>query len=202
MIDFRVDVPEYKGDTIRIEKFEVSQERAELYNLQLYYDGGPSRNVRAGTYTRLYVGDELMMSDTPAEIRENIVPIPFAKGEVLVNGLGLGVTVNGLLMRAEVDHVIVIELNPEVVQHVGGHYLAKYGSDRLTICNDDAFTWKSPKRAFYDYVYHDIWPLLSTANLPEYSKLLRRYGHKCFRQSAWMLDWLRREQRREKRYAY
>ena len=56
---------------------------------------------------------------------------------------------------------------------------------RVTIINADAFEWKPPKDQRYDVVWHDIWDNICGDNLPEMTKLHRKYGKKTDWQGSW-----------------
>ena len=49
---------------------------------------------------------------------------------------------------------------------------------RIKIINEDAFEFKPPKDKRYDFVWHDIWDDICTDNLPEMTKLHRKYVKK------------------------
>lgn len=181
-MDYQVNLPEGQIGKWKVEKFTVTPEDEELERMRAFSNGG--RFVRAGTYTQLMRGETLVMSDTPDEIRDHREPIYKAVGHCLVNGLGLGVVVNAMLKRQQVEHVTVIEIAPEVIQLVGQHYLAIYG-DRLQIICSDALTWTPPKGTRYNVVWHDIWDTICADNLPEMHKLHRRYGRYADWQGSW-----------------
>jgi len=96
-----------------------------------------------------------MMFDTPDEVADLLGVFHHAKGRCLVNGLGLGVVVNGLLVKPEITYVTVVENNPDVVELVGGHWLEKYG-DRLSIVIDNALTYRPPVNTHFGYVRNEI----------------------------------------------
>ena len=124
------------------------------------------------------------MSDTPSEIRDHMEPILVAKGNVLIAGLGIGMVLQACLEKPEVKHVTVIELSPEVIELVGGHYKAKYG-DRLTIIQADIMEWKPPKGERWDVFWADIWDNKCGDNTDEMTKLNRRYGRRTDWKACW-----------------
>jgi len=140
------------------------------------------------------------MSDTPAEARDLSPFVWRAKGNVLINGLGLGLLVQRLGNRPEVGHITVIEKSEDVLRLVRAHYEAMFG-DRLTIIHGDAYEWQPPKGVRYNAVYHDIWDNLCVDNLPGMSRLKRKYGRRTDFQMCWGEAFCRREQRREARFA-
>lgn len=128
------------------------------------------------------------MTDTPAEIRDLYPLRRMATGQVLINGLGLGVAVEMCLSKPEVEHVTVIEISQEVIQLVGS-YLKLIHGDRLTVIHADAFEYKHPKGVRYNAVWHDIWDSICADNLPEMHRLHRKYG----RRTDWQGSWCRYE---------
>ena len=182
---FKVNVPEGKVGNWEIKRFEVSKREAKFSQLRAILNPlRGDRSVEVGMYTRLTCNGTVVMSDTPAEIRDHLAPIRCAKGKVLINGLGLGVLLNAVLQKPEVEEVIVIELSPEVIELVGDHYIKK-ANGRLTIIQADALTWKPPKGVRYQMVWHDIWDAICADNLPEIHQLHRRYGRRCDWQWSW-----------------
>jgi len=187
-----VDVPEGQSGSYRIERFEVTDEDAKRERFRSIIAFGARRiSVPPGQYTRLIntaTFDRLVMSDTPAEIGDHLGAINRAKGQVLINGLGLGLVVQAVLQKPEVEHVTVIEISPDVIALVGDHYQERFG-DRLEIIEADALAWQPPKGMRYDVVWHDIWDNICSDNLPEMHKLHRKYG----RRADWQGSWCRAE---------
>ncbi|GAI86930.1 unnamed protein product, partial [marine sediment metagenome] len=137
-------------------------------------------------------------SDTPAEIRDHLEVIRQAKGQVLLNGLGLGLVLRACLLKPEVDHVTVIEIAPEVIALVVPHLREQFG-DKFTIHAADALTWKAPVNSRWNVVWHDIFDAICTDNLPIMTRLKRRYGRRCDWQRCWAEDEHRRQKRSNQR---
>ena len=199
---YKVDIPEGQSGNWHIERFEVSEEAASLERLRSAFNPGRRMPVPVGQYTRLmYEAPNrmrtLVMSDTPAEISDHLEPIYRAKGQVLVNGLGLGVVVKAMLEKPEVKSLTVIEFSPDVIALVGDYYVAQYG-DRLEIVNADAFTWQPPRGVRYTIVWHDIWNHICSDNLPEMHRLHRKYG----RRTDWQGSWCRAECEYQRGFGY
>jgi len=113
----KITVPEgVKGDVV-IGRFSVDDQMSDMSRI---IDG--SRYVKPGDYTRLEIGDAVVMSDTQAERRDHIDPVREARGRCLVAGLGLGVVVQAMLLKWEVDHVTIVEKNQDVIDLVAPHY--------------------------------------------------------------------------------
>ena len=133
----KLDVPEGSSGDWTVDRFAVDK----LGSMMTMFGSDPWRGVPEGVYTRLTHRGKVIMSDTPAEVREHF----FLSGQTgigLMNGLGLGVGIE-LAMRT-CDHLFAIELSYDVIQLVGPHYWARY-PDRLTIIHCDAFAYQPPR---------------------------------------------------------
>jgi hypothetical protein len=187
MMGYRVDVPEGTDGGWRVQRFTVSEKDAELERLRSAFHMG--RGVcRPGTFTALYRGNTLVMSDTPDEIRDHLWAIAEARARVLVVGLGLGMVVNAMLRKPEVEHVTVVEKAPEVIRLVGPWLTAQHPG-RVTILEADIFTWQPPKGARWQVAWFDIWDNMCSDNLNEMKLLHRRFG----RRAEWKGSWARYE---------
>lgn len=134
-----------------------------------------------------------MMSDTPNEIEDHDDPIQNAGGRMLIHGLGLGCIVAALHVIPEVEHIDVVEYDPEVIALTGRYYASL---PKVSIVRGNALTHKWSKGAHWDYVWHDIWERISTDNLePEnaeygisYQMLFDRFESRAERQGAWAYE--------------
>lgn len=186
-MDYKVNLPEGESGTWKVERFEVSESDAQIHNIRAAFNpaGG---GIKPGTYTQLTRNGTVVMSDTPSEIQDHLRFIDRAKGRVLITGLGLG----------EVTHVTVIEKSPDVIRLVAPTLLERFGG-RLEIIEADAYTWKPPKGARWDYAWHDVWDNICTDNLPLMAKMHRHYGRRCGFQDSWRKGTLKRIRREEKK---
>ena len=183
-----IPVPEGKRGKWGVEKFKVSPSEARFFNARQVYNGR-GREILPGIYRRLiYEGRwHPVMSTVPAEINDLMSVFLYAEGNVLINGLGLGIAVKICLDKPEVSRVTVIELDPDVIELVGSHYL-KRDPERLKIIQGNAFEWKPPNGMRYDFVWHDIWDEICGDNWGEYKKLHRKYAKLAKIQVSWCRD--------------
>lgn len=195
-VDFPVEVPDGEHGTAKISTFTVSQDAASFSNLRLLRDGEYWMRLEAGTYKRLVIDGQLMMSNTPMERASNGWIIKWGQGRILINGLGLGCVLTALLKKPEVKEVWVVENNPDVIKLVWPTFK---DDPRVKLIEADALKYMPPKGEMFDYVWHDIWPTITTDNLPEMTKLHRRYARRCKHQESWTRDYLKRKKRQEKR---
>lgn len=164
----------------RIEKFTVSKKDADFFNLRQSINRR-GREIKAGTYRKLVKNNTIIMSNTPAEIDDHYGIITYGKGNILINGLGLGVVVSSLLQKKEVISITVIEISKDVIKLVASIYDK---DPRVKIINADAFSWIPPK-VKYDYVWHDIWDNICSDNISEMITLHHKFGKRCFWQRSW-----------------
>lgn len=192
-------IPEGTLPTASIEHFEVSKEASQHTAMRAAF-GRPSEYVPEGRYCRLKVGRTVMMSDTWMEQRMNIDVVLRAHGKVLIAGLGIGMVLLPILAKPEVTSVLVIELNPDVVQlvEVAIRHAAGSNADKLQVIVADIFDWDPPKGELWDMIYFDIWPTICTDNLRDMTKLHRKFARRK-NPGAWMNSWQREHLMREKR---
>lgn len=192
---FRVEIPEAECDGLRVERFEVVAHSLE--NLKLSMEPG-RRDCSPGWYTRLCTDRVLWMSDTDAEMSDHLTPFLEARQRqarrVLVNGLGLGMIVKGLLTLDSVKHIDVVEADQRVITLVG----PSYDDPRVTVHHADAYEQATrwPAKSHWDVAWHDIWPTLCEDNLPEMARLHRSYGRRVSWQGSWGKELLLAERRR------
>ena len=180
MLNLKVTVPEGTSGDWRVERFTVTEVQSRLDAIRGMFNDG--RYVPPGTYTRLLRNNHVVMSDTPDEVRDHSEPIYRAHGRCLINGLGLGVVLTGIAHK--VAHVTVVESSFDVIKLVGPHYTAMLGS-KLTIVHDDALEYTPLPNTRYQMVWHDIWDNICANNLPQMTRLHRKYGRRTLWQGSW-----------------
>lgn len=177
-----------------VEKFTVTEQEAEHQNRMdaIQNAGQRSRDVYAGDYTRLvFTGARgrrtTVMSDTPAEIDELRPLWNHAKGHVLVNGLGLGLAVQLLLIHPDVTAITVIEIEQCVIELVSSALKARAAVRKkpLRIIHENALDYKPPRGVKYGAVWHDIWDTICSDNLQDMYTLHRKYGRRTDWQGSW-----------------
>jgi len=194
--EIKVDVPEGRSGIWRIERFSISKDDAELHNIRsaFSFSVGRGRTIATGEYTRLMrgtgdarsFGTTIVMSDTPAEIRDHSYFVRQATGDVLINGLGLGWVVEALFQKEEVKNITVIEKSLDVCKLVAKHYEDKCPTGKtIRIIEDSAFDYKPPTGKRYNAVWHDIWDNICGDNIEDMKKLHRKYGKRTDWQGSW-----------------
>lgn len=167
-------LPEGRSGEFAVERFTVSKKEAALANMRAAFAFG-GRSISPGTYTRLVQGETVWMSDTPAEVRDHIYAIKAAHDYVLVTGLGLGMVAAAMLAQTKVRQVTVVEQQREVIELVEPHLLRRFGPNRVRVVHADAYVWTPEPGAKFDYAWHDVWPEISSDNLPEFARMRRHY---------------------------
>lgn len=201
---FQVDYPPTRVGSMGIEVYKIP--RDDLGRARIVRDEGMNRDPGFGTFRKLveyqigppperqhYPWRTLWMSDTRAEILEHLpvfekvqIAGPFGLARrILVNGLGLGVVVHGILTYPGVERVDVVESNLDVIELVG-QFVTR--DDRVHIYPADAFAIEWPPGTTWDLAWHDIWPDIDDANLPEMDRLIRKYKNKAKWQGCWQRD--------------
>lgn len=183
----QVKMPEGSRGPWTVCRFEVTKHEAMIGNIRAMQHGRGS--IQPGFYTKLqHANRGLIMSDTPDEMRDHYEPVFKARGHILLNGLGLGMVLAAILKREGVERVTVIEIDADLIALVGPHYAADH---RVEIINANAFEYKPPKDTQYGAVWHDIWDDLCGDNLPEMTKLKRKYGRITDWQGCWGEHYIR-----------
>lgn len=182
--EYLVDLPNMAKGNWKIEKFEVPE-----MSMERLYFAMQGRPVDPGFYTRLSYNGQVVMSDTPAEIRDHFSIISRASGRVLLHGLGIGMVLKAILRKSEVTAVDVVEKSVEVLEMVRPYYSDR----RVTYHLADALTKVWPRGVRWDIVWHDIWDTISEDNLGGMKLLHRRFGRRCDWQGSWGRAWLNRK---------
>lgn len=191
-------IPEGKSGDWEIKKFTVDSDYAALFNLRNAINSVHGRDIVVGDYTKLMHKDatQPMMSDTPAECRDHLLFVLSAEGNVLMNGLGLGLSIRAVLLKNKVDKVVVNEVDGDVIELVACHLKEEFG-DKLKVNHVSAFDYR-PNGIRFNTVWHDIWPDITLDNYDEYKKLSYRYSHwlkKPYFHDAWCYDLLKNMKR-------
>jgi len=191
IFDAEVTIPAGQHGLAKVERFEITEEDSRLSAIRSV--NHPGEYVRPGKYVKLFVGNTLMMSDTTMERRTNHAFVCHAHGRVLIAGLGIGLILEAILDKPEVETVTVIEKYRDVVTLVGQHYQDKY-RDKLTVITADIFKWRPiPRCMKYNVIYFDIWPDICCGSLKDMAKLHMTFSHHLDRSDpfCWMDSWQR-----------
>lgn len=115
------------------------------------------------------------MTVTPNEIETMREPIEKSRGRVLTLGLGLGYFAFRVAQKQEVEHVTVVERDPDVIALFKAYLLPQFpNADKIEIVEADAFAYleQTAETQDYDYIFADLWHDQSDG-LPMYLRLRR-----------------------------
>lgn len=98
--DYKVSVPEGTSGSITVKRFVVTEKDSRADAMRSIFSGS-ARFVDPGTYTGMYEGGVLWMSDTRDEIHDHSGAIIEATGRVLIHGLGIGMVVQACLRKGD-----------------------------------------------------------------------------------------------------
>lgn len=179
-------VPEGQRGVARVEHFTLSDAEASFLAAE-----ARDWSIVPGRYARLYVRDALVMSDTLMERESNWEFVSHATGRVLIAGLGLGMVLPPVLEKPDVEHVTVLEVEPDVIDLVEPAYAAAIAAGGLRILQADVHSWQPEPDERFDTIYFDVWPDITTSNLPEIEALHARYAPwlNTANPSAWLGSW-------------
>ncbi len=188
-MQIEINVPDGKSNSWKVQTFEVTENDAYSFNRRAVFQGG--RTITSGKYKKLTRKGQIIMSNTPAEISDHRAFILRAKKSesILINGLGIGVALTAVLESDVVKDVTIIENSEDVIKLSGPTFLK---DSRVKIIHADAFEWKPPKGKRYNVIWHDIWDDICSDNLPEMTKLHRKYGKRCDWQDSWCKELCKR----------
>lgn len=160
-------------------------------------ESGLRNTMKTGdSATMLLIDGKLWMSDSRDEFLDHLDAIHDARGRVLVHGLGLGCFLNCILSKPEVCHVDVVENDARVLGLITPYFQDEIIDERVHFHCADAFTKTWPRNTKWDFVWHDIWRMISISNLEGITKLNRKFQNRCSKQAAWKENDLRRLRRR------
>jgi spermidine synthase len=129
-----------------------------------------------GTYlelkTKSGMFSNVVMSDTPMELRTNLDAIYNSNGDILIGGLGIGAILLLIQEKPEVKSIIVIEKYKEIIDMVKPFLPL---NEKVKIIEADIFEWLPEKDHKFDTIYFDIWNSICSDNLEDMKILKKRF---------------------------
>lgn len=155
---------------IRANKFIEYWNNSVFKHPVIYNDASPYQNIvltNNGEEFRLYLNSAIQFSSKDEyRYHEALVHVPAMQIEdlssVLILGGGEGLAVREVLKHQEVDKIFLIELDPEISKISNEISLLKklneaaLEDERLTIINQDAFTWLMENKLKFDLIIADL----------------------------------------------
>jgi len=124
-----------------------------------------------------------IMQDSEGEYREHQWLWDNATGDVLIGGLGIGLSNAVLINNPNVTSVTIIENSQDVIDLVWPH-CAK--DSRFTLIKDDIETWTPPQNSQWDVMWFDTWCSDNSLNWTEYKiAMTNRYSNYCTSLAFW-----------------
>ena len=165
---------EREGEDFEISKRIVNKKDVKKEKMSTMFSGNLDYyDFKEGTYTRLIAKgcfSDVVMSDTPMEIRTNMDFLYQAHGNILIGGLGLGIMLKILEKMNNIKSVTVIEKNQEVIDLV----LVQLNlSDNFKVIQSDIFEYEPLGK--FDTIYFDIWTNICGDNWDEMKKLRKQF---------------------------
>lgn len=191
-------VPEGSQGVAVIRHFTVSKSESQFTAIRAMQHR--DAYVREGSYCELRVHGGIMMTDTQMEKNSNYEVCRFARGDVFIAGLGIGMILLPILENPAVTSVMVIEKYPEVAALVEEHVRKAAGENasKLKVIIGDVFDYK-PAKGAYDTIYFDIWPNICEDNLEEMAKLHRKFSRARKSLDSYMESWQRGRLKKQRR---
>jgi len=191
-------IPEGRHGHAHISHQVVSQSESDLTRLRAAINGRPEEFVRPGTYCRLFVKEELAMSDTIMEHNTNNEIVHRATGKVLIAGLGIGMILVPIAKKEDVTEIVVVEQSADVIKLVYPNLVAYFkgtgdvNHKKFRVDCADIHEWVPLGDERFDTIYFDIWPTIWPDNLEEMVYLESRFRPLLKdNATAWMDCWSR-----------
>lgn len=171
----QINVPDGRIGKWEIRTFTVSFSDAVKHNLREF--GRLQRYIAHNVpYKALYRHESdgsitTIMSNTPAEVTDHMDFIRKAKGDVLIFGLGIGMVVQALHDKSEIQSITIVEIDHDLIEYVGAYYLSI--SPKVRLIQDDALTYYNNDK--YDAIWFDIWDIIDDQNLEQMKMLKKRW---------------------------
>ena len=183
MVDYLA--PGEKGEA-RLDIFSVSKKDSRFTAIRQASNPGRMEFVPEGKYMRLFVGGQLVMSDTNMERDTNQEFLWRAHGHVLLGGLGLGMVVLAAQDKSEVKSITVLELSQDVIDLVVPQLPL---SKKVTVVTADVFQqFILANEPQFDTIYMDIWPNICSDNFAAMLELREKYS-RCLNPNGWFGCW-------------
>lgn len=149
--------------------------------LQVYYNkplllGDWSITRMPNGITVLSYKNNVVMLDSASECNDNDPVERLAHGDVLMAGLGLGMSLLSIQDKPEVDSVTVLEYSRDIIQIAATHIPIR---NKVSVCCTDAREWEPAEGQKFDFIYLDIWwgysGLVLTDLLADYRHMEKKY---------------------------
>lgn len=172
-----------KHGSAEVRLVKIGPDEANFMNLRAALNKTPEQCITQGEYVQLFINGWLWMTDTDMERRTNKEFIDYARGKVLIGGLGIGLLLVNLVPKlesGEVTEITVLENNSDVISLVSkvlkDLIIDKYN---IRIIEADVNSWIDEidmEVERFDTIYFDIWDSISSDIIYEGKDLMGRYS--------------------------
>lgn len=172
-----------KHRSAEVRLVKIGPDEANFMNLRAALNKTPEQCITQGEYVQLFINGWLWMTDTDMERRTNKEFIDYARGKVLIGGLGIGLLLVNLVPKlelGEVTEITVLENNSDVISLVSkvlkDSMIDKYN---IRIIKADVNSWIDEinmEVERFDTIYFDIWDSISSDIIHEGKDLMGRYS--------------------------
>jgi len=181
-----------EGEGHIIEPFQVGEKEAAFARMR------GQHMLKAGEYVALKRKTgfrKVIMSDTPFERKTNIAFVQKAGGDVLIAGLGIGMTLLPVMSKASVKSVTVVENSIDVIK-MAWPVLREYpGAEKVGVLHSDIFNWST--QTMFHTIWFDVWGSICADNLAQIH-LLHKTWRDNLHSDGWMASWAQRLCRRSR----
>lgn len=191
LAQYKVALPCRRRRRAAIRHYQIGVRHADATNWSIVMHNDDRAWSYPGRYTGIEIDGIMYASDEAKEIVDYLPFLRRAQGRILLTGLGLGLCLQALLRKPEVEHVTVVESSADVLAVVAPYHLSRFDNSRMSLIHADAFDWQAPTGTRFDIGYHDIWPLAAGFYWPQHVALFEHYQHVCAQQDSWRGEWMR-----------
>jgi len=167
-------IPEQETENFKVVHHLATAE--DVRRCKMFDRKGEYSDFKEGTYVELKTKKSLfsniVMSDTPMELRTNLEAIYNSNGNVLIGGLGIGAILLLIQEKPEVKSIIVIEKYKEIIEMIKPNLSL---NEKVTIIQGDIFEWIPEENTKFDTIYFDIWNNICGDNYSEMKELKKRF---------------------------
>ncbi len=175
------------GERFKIKVFNLNEKEVKIAKLRDMFNGTyECSDLISGDYVQLIDKDagQCVMSNTYMEEVTNSNFVYDAKGDILIAGLGLGLIVQLIQDKSQVNSILIIEKYQEVIDLVSSQI--KFNS-KVQIIQGDIFEYSSNKK--FDVIYFDIWNTICADNYSEMKKLNMKFRSYKKSKECLMFSW-------------
>ena len=175
--------PYYESGSVTFLRMGIRRSRLPIYQSDYeYYSTGACMFTGPVHIPILYKGNSPWMSLTPMEVYTLREALRYARGHVLIAGLGMGWLTEKILEKDNVNKVTQIELDEDVISFFGKPIKEKYG-DKIDFIHADIYDFLEqvdPKQ--FDSMIFDIWKDYGGASCDEdFQSIKNKY--------SWVWGW-------------